>query len=91
MRIGGVELLDVQVLLVEPEYREAPGDVLVVPQGNPRQAWFARADDVPAGSDEMHHVAEGWQADNAVRIIGKQRFAGAGAHSGDRPIVASLN
>ena len=39
----------------------------------------------------MHHVAQRWNPDDAVRIIGEQRPAGAGMHAGDGPIVAPLD
>ena len=89
-RIGRIELLDVQILLVEAENSESPGDVLVVAEGDSRQARFAGANDIPSRSDEMNHVAQRGQREYAVRVIGKQRLAARGQRAGDRPVVASL-
>ena len=89
-RIGGIEFLDVQVLLVEAKDGESPGDMLVVAEGDPRQARLARADDVPSRSDEMNHVAQRRQREHTVRVIGKQRLAARSQCAGDRPVVASL-
>ena len=65
----------IEILLVEPENREAPGNVLIVSERDARQSRFARSDHIPSGSDEVDHVAQRRQADDAVRIVRQQRLA----------------
>ncbi len=64
--------------------------MFIVSERNAGQAGLARADDVPSGSDEVNHVAQGRQSNDAVRIIGEQRFAAGGECAGDGPIVAAF-
>ncbi len=89
-RVGGIEFFDVQILLIETENGEAPGDVFIVAERDAGESGFARSGDVPAGGDEVNHIAERRQADDAVRIVGEQGLAGSGEGAGDCPVVAAF-
>src|SRR3979411_2506019 len=74
--IGGIERLDVQVLLVHAENRPAKTNALVVPALDSRRSGLRRADDVPARRDQMHDVAKRrHDVHGAVRVIRENRAA----------------
>ena len=85
--IVGIQFLDIQILLVKAKNGESPGDVLVVAEGDAWQARLAGADDIPSRSDQMDHVAQGWQP---MGVICEERLAARCQRAGDRPVVASL-
>src|SRR5581483_3554448 len=87
-RIRRIELFDVEVLLVEAEDGESPSDMFIVPESYPRQSRLARTDDVPAGRDQVDHVAQRRLGNNAMRIVGQQRLAGVRQGTRNRPVVA---
>src|SRR5215472_18765675 len=90
LRVGWVFLFEIQILLIEAENREAPGDFLVVPCSNAGKRRLTGADDVPAGRDQMHDVAKRRLGQDAVRIVGKQWLAGRRQFAGDGPVIAPL-
>src|SRR5262249_13716439 len=56
--IGWIERLDVEVLLVDSDGGESPGDVPVMPERDPRQGRLTRADRVPSRSHQVHGLAQ---------------------------------
>jgi hypothetical protein len=89
-RVSGIEVFEIEILLVKAEDRKSPGDVFVVPEGDTRKARFARARDVPSRSDEMNHVAQRRQTDHAVRVVSQQGLAAVCQRAGNRPVVAAF-
>ena len=75
---AGFKFFQVQVLLIEAENREPPGDILIVTQRHSGQSWLSCADHIPSRRDQMHHVPQRWLGDNPVRIVCQQRFSAAG-------------
>ena len=59
-------------------------------EGDAWQARLAGADDIPSRSDQMDHVAQGWQREYPVGVICEERLAARCQRAGDRPVVASL-
>jgi hypothetical protein len=55
--VARIELVDVEVLLVDREDRQAEGDPSVMPDGDARQGRLARSDHRHAGRIQMHDVA----------------------------------
>ena len=88
--IGRVGLVDVQILLVDREDREAPRPVLVVPDRYARQRGLTRPDHIPARGDKVNPVAEGWQLDRPMRVVGHDRGPREGTLRRDHPVVAPL-
>src|SRR5581483_7833522 len=72
-RIG---FFDVEIRLVGANDGKAPGDALVVADGDSRQAGFAAADDVPTWGVEVDEVTQRRQCDGPMRIAGQERLAG---------------
>ena len=64
-----VELLDVQILDVEPQVGDAPGDAPVVSHHNARRARQGDPGDVQAGRLEMRHVPDARQPVFQVHIV----------------------
>ena len=89
-RRARARLVDVEVLLVDREDRQAEGDVLVVADRDARERGLAGADDVQPGADEVREVAQRRHALGAVRVVGEDRPARARAPAGDRPVVRAL-
>jgi hypothetical protein len=89
-RIAGLGFFDIQISLVSANNRESPGDALIVTDGNAGQCRFAAADGIPAGSVQVHEIAEGRQGDRAVRVVGQERLARCRERSIDHPIIALL-
>ena len=75
VRIGGVRLVDVEVLGVRSEDREAPCAELVVADRHAGKHRLAAADDVPPGRDEMHPVAQRRRTLGPMRIVHHHRIA----------------
>ena len=88
--IPGVGTIDIKVFLVVRKNRQAPGAVVVMPDGDSRQSGLAAADDVPAGSREMHPIAERGDLESPVGVIGQDRKAAPGKPAADGPVVAPL-
>ena len=70
---AGSVCVDIQVLLVDGEDREAPRPVPVVPDRDPGQRRLAGADHVPARRDEVDPVPERGQLERAVRVVRQER------------------
>ena len=87
---AGARLVDVEVLLVDREDRQAERDPLVVTDRDARQRRLARADHVQPGRHEMREVAQRRHALGAVRVVGEDRPPARGAPPGDRPVVRAL-
>ncbi len=88
-RIGGIDVIDIDVFAVGAEDGEAPGADAVVPDGNARQRRLARADHVPARRVQMHPIAQGRRFLHPVRIIHQKRIARHGELARHDPIVAA--
>jgi hypothetical protein len=87
--VGRVGLVDVEILFVaEGKDRQAESDAVVVPERDARQRGFSCTDHVPARRMQVDHVAQRWHADRAMGVVGENRFAGRGAPSVHRPVVA---
>src|SRR5581483_11192868 len=89
--LGGivrVRGLDEDVGLVGADDGDAPGDVVVVTQGDTGQGRFAGADAVPARRIQVHEIAQRRHGDGAMRVAGEHGFAGGGAGAIDDPVVA---
>src|SRR5260370_21813426 len=87
--IFGVELLDVEVLLVGSGDGEPEGNILVMAERNARQPGLTGSDDVPAGRDQMDGAAQGGNLNTAMRVRGEQGLAGGTAGAIHHPIVAA--
>ena len=90
-RVGRVELVDVQVLLVDGEDGEAEGDGPVVADGDAGQRRLAGADDVEARRREVDEVAQRRHRVGAVRVVGHDGAAGGRSGRRDHPAVAPLH
>ncbi len=86
VRVG---LVDVEVLTVGAEDREPPGPVLVVADGDAREARLASTDDVPPRPHQVDPVAEGGRALGTVGIVGHHRIAALRAAPVHHPVVRS--
>ena len=86
-RIGGVEGFEIKILLVDPEYGEAPSDALVVPYRDSGQAGLAGADHIPTRRNEVHDVAQRGSRDGTMRVIGQQRTSAFGKGAGNNPVI----
>ena len=84
-----IRLVEVKVLLVHRENREAESQPPVVADGNAGKHRLPATDDVHAGADEVGEVAQRRDGDGPVRIVGQDRAAGSGAPPGDGPVVAA--
>src|ERR1039458_5290446 len=69
-----IEFFEIKILLVRTEDGKTPGNFLVVSERYPRESGFARTDDIPPGSNQVNHVTKRWNRENAMGIIGQQRF-----------------
>ena len=78
VRIARIQLVDVEVLLIDREDRQAEGDLAVVPDGDARQSRFARSDHRHPGRIQMHDVAQGRHAMGTVGIVRQDRPARCG-------------
>ena len=90
-RIRGIDLLEVKVLLVGAENRKAPGNLLIVSEGNTWQARLTGSDHVPPGSNQVNHVAQRRNSNDPMRIVSQERLAGCSQLAGDGPVIAALN
>src|SRR6185503_9664134 len=69
VRLGGIELVNVEVLLVDGKDRYPKSDGAVMPDGNPRQCGFSTTNYVQTGCTEMCDVAQARSGVRAVRVI----------------------
>src|SRR6516162_8168037 len=90
LRIARIQGLDVEILLVDSENGEAPGDLLVVARGDARQCGLDGANDIPTRGAEVDDIAQRGLRDHAMRIVGEHWLAARGESAGHRPIVAFL-
>ena len=88
-RLVGLGPVDVEVLLVDGEDREAEGDAVVVADGDAGQGRLPRPDHVQPGGVEVREVAQRRHALGAVRVIGEDRAARRGPPARDRPVVGA--
>src|SRR5262245_9553091 len=72
----GIRFFDKEIGLIGADDGEAPGNALIMANGDAREAWLAGADDVPAGSMKVDEVAQRGQGDGAVRVARQERHAG---------------
>src|SRR5262245_37630894 len=86
-RILGVGLIDVEVLLIDTEYREAECDLSVMPNRNARQCRLTGTDNGQPRRIQVHDVAQRRHTVCAVRIIGENRTTGSGATWRDSPVI----
>src|SRR5262249_23649742 len=89
-RILRIEVLKIQILLIDAEDCESPRDVLIVAQSNSWQPRFARANHIPPRCDQMDDIAQRWQSNYSMRIIGQDRLASRCQLSRDRPVITAL-
>ena len=89
-RVGGVEVVDVEVFLIDREDGQAEGDLVVVAEADAGLGRLAGADDVEAGCAQGHDVAQRWDAQGPVRIVGQHGAAGGAARGRDHPVVGAL-
>ena len=88
---AGLYPLDVDVLLVHAHDRQAERDALVMADRHAGTRGLARADHVPARTDEMRDVPNRRMRDRAVWIVREDRFAGARLLPADDPVVRTLD
>jgi hypothetical protein len=69
-RIEQVCFIDIEVFLVDGKYGESPCPILVVSDGDAREAWLSSSYDIPSRSVEVHPVPERGDLLAAVRVIG---------------------
>ena len=89
VRVSGVRVVDHQVLVVLPEYRQAPAAFLVVSDGEAGEDRLAAADDVPARRLQVHEVAERGRDDGAVGVVHDERQPGPGPLPVRHPVVGA--
>jgi len=89
IRIGRIQLLQVQVLLIDGEDGEPPRDAFVVTSGHSRQRRFAGSDYIPSRSVQMNDVAQGRHRDYAMWIVSQNRLARLSQLAGDCPVIAA--
>ena len=77
-RVGRIKFFDVKILLVQAEDGKAPGDVLIVSQGDARQSRFPRTNHIPTRRDQMDDVSERGNCDHAMWIVCQQGLAAFG-------------
>ena len=75
VRVRRVRVVDVEILSVGREDRQSPRPVLVVPDGDARQARLSAADHVPPGADQMHPVAQGRCTLSAMGVVRHNRIS----------------
>ena len=88
IRVLGVRLVDVKVLAISRENGEAPCAVPIVSDGNPWNLRFATANHIPARTNQVHPVPEGWRRLSAVRIVGHDRETVLRQVSTYHPVIA---
>ena len=84
---AGIEFLDVQILDVELQVGDAPGDAVVVPDDDSGQTGERRAPGLQLRTLEIHHVPGGRDAERQMGVVGQQRFARSGELAGDHPRI----
>ena len=81
--------IEVEILLIDAEDREAERDALVVANGDAGQGRFAGADDVEPRRHEVRDVAQRRHGVAAVGVVGEHGLAALGAGRCDDPVVAA--
>ena len=100
-RVGGVDLLQVQVLHVRARVGEAPGHFVRAAQHHERHAGQGSTHRVngahgsavrrlACGRLQARKVPDGGCRQAQVRVVGQQRFATHGAGARQHPVVAAL-
>src|SRR5580704_16655620 len=84
-----IEALLVEVLHVEAEVGDSPGDALVVTDYYAGNSGQGDAADIQAGRFQMHHVPSGGHSEIQMRVIGENRFAAGGELAGDGPGIGA--
>ena len=87
---AGLQLLDVEILLIDADDRKTERHALVVAEGDAGQRRLAGADGIPAGAHQVHGLAQRGDLHRAVRVVGQQRLAGGGHGAVHHPVVAAL-
>ena len=90
VRFAGLRAVDVDVLLVDAEDRQAEGDRAVVPDRDPGQRRLAGADQIEFRRGQVDDVAQRGHGLGAVRVVREQGPAGGRAAWRDRPVVAAF-
>ncbi len=88
--VGRVQVIDIEILLIDGEDGQAKGDLVVVADDDPRLSRFDRADHRQARRVQVSDIADRWDAQAAMGIIGQDRSAGGGAGPGDHPVVRAF-
>ena len=81
--------IEIEILLIDAEDREAEGDALVVANGDAGQGRFAGADDVEPGGHEVGDVAQRRHRVATVGVVGEHGLGALGARRCDDPVVAA--
>jgi hypothetical protein len=89
VRAGGIDLVDVDILLIGAEDRLAEGGMAVVAHGHAGRRGFARADHVEAGRSQMHNVTQARDRMVAMGVAGEDRPSRGAAARRDDPIVGA--
>ena len=87
--VGGIGLVDVEVLAVGAENGETPGADFVVADGDAGHGGLAATDHVPAGRHEMDEAPERRCGLCAMRIVGHQGQAREGESRAHHPIITA--
>jgi hypothetical protein len=86
-RIDGVEALNEQILCVRSGVGESPGDALIAPQHDGRNARQRRADRMQIRRFEMGEVPDSRHVQPEMRVVGEQRLATLATAARDHPVV----
>jgi len=89
VRVGRVELLDVEVRAVVVDVGRSPRHAAVAAEDHARHARHRHPGDVEVGRAEVHRRPDRRHAQREVRVVGEQRLARRGAGAGDHPVVAA--
>ena len=85
----GMGFIYEEVFGIGAEDGQPPSPVLVMADGNPRDGRLSPTDDVPAGGDQVGHVAQRRRRKRPMRVVGQHRVCALGVFAGDDPVVAT--
>ena len=88
--IGGIDLLDEEILDIGGRRREAPGDPLVVADHDQRDARRGAAGDLVLRRLQPREIPEARRGKAEMRVVGEQRLAAGAVRAVDDPVVRGV-
>src|SRR3990170_799283 len=89
VQVAGVELINVEILLIDGKDRQAECNLPIMSDGDPRQCRLTCSDHRHSGRIQMYDVAQGRHAMGAMRIVGQNRPTCCCSGACDNPVVRS--